>query len=162
MTFPINRGHDLYVFATTPETEWRHESWSLEGDIEVLRNEFKAFHREPRAILDACEDTLRTALYERTPLDHWSEGNVTLIGDACHAMMPFMAQGAAMGLEDAAILSRCVGANDAWSAALSQYERTRIGRASRIQLGSHRNEWLREPGNPDWVYGYDAWNAELA
>ena len=162
VTFPINRGRDLYVFATTPESEWRHESWSLGGDIEVLRDAFKAFHREPRDILDACDATLRTALYERHPLERWSKGNVTLIGDACHAMMPFMAQGAAMGLEDAAILSRCVRANPDWPAALAQYERTRIGRASRIQLGSHRNEWLREPGNPDWVYGYDAWTADLA
>ncbi len=162
VTVPINRGRDLYVFATTPETDWRRESWSLEGDVEVLRHAFKGFHREPRDILDACDDTSRTALYERTPLERWSNGKVTLIGDACHAMMPFMAQGAAMGLEDAAILSRCVRANDAWSAALSQYERTRIGRASRIQLGSHRNEWLREPGNPDWVYGYDAWRVDLA
>ncbi len=162
VTVPINRGRDLYVFATTPETHWQHESWSFEGDIEVLRNEFKAFHQEPRDILDACDTTLRSALYERNPLDRWSQGNVTLIGDACHAMMPFMAQGGAMGLEDAAILSRCVAAEADWPGALAQYERTRMERASKIQLGSHRNEWLREPGNPDWVYGYDAWTADLA
>ena len=47
------------------------------------------------------------------------------------------------------------------AAAIAQYERTRIGRASRVQLGSHQNEWLRETGIPDWVYGYDAWRAEL-
>jgi len=67
-----------------------------------------------------------------------------------------------MGLEDAVILARAVAANSDWRAAVTQYQRTRIGRASEIQLGSHRNDWLRVAGNPDWVYGYDAWNAELA
>ena len=107
-------------------------------------------------VLNACDKTLRTALYERNPLDRWSKGAVTLIGDACHPMMPFMAQGAAMGLADAAVLSRCIDAGEEWSTAILRYERTRIERASKIQLGSNQNEWLLKPGNPDWVYGYDA------
>ena len=49
-----------------------------------------------------------------------------------------------------------------WPAAIARYERTRMDRAGKIQLGSHRNDWLREEGNPDWVYGFDAWNADLA
>ena len=72
-----------------------------------------------------------------------------------------MAQGAAMGLEAAAVLSRCIDAGEEWSTAILRYERTRIERASKIQLGSNQNEWLREPGNPDWVYGYDAWRVAL-
>ena len=71
------------------------------------------------------------------------------------------AQGAAMGLEDAAVLSRCVSASNDWPTAIARYERTRIGRTSKIQLGSHQNQWLREAGNPDWVYGYDAWQARI-
>ena len=66
-----------------------------------------------------------------------------------------------MGLEDAAVLSRCIDTGEEWSTAILRYERTRIGRASKIQLGSNQNEWLLKPGNPDWVYGYDAWSVVL-
>lgn len=161
VTFLISSGEDLFVFATVPESDEAPESWSTEGEVEVLKASFANFHPEAREIIDGCDQTLRTALYEREPLDHWHRGNVALLGDACHAMTPFMAQGAGMGLEDAAILSRCVDANANWATAIAQYERTRIERASRIQRGSHDNNWLREQGNPDWVYGYDAWTTEL-
>ena len=154
VTFPINQGNDLFVFATTPESDWQYESWPMAGDIATLRDEFSGYHQEPRDILDACDETLRTALFGRCPLAKWSKGKVTLIGDACHAMVPFMAQGAA-------ILARCLRVNDDWGAALQQYERNRIERASTIRLGSHQNEWLQKPGNPDWVYGYDAWKVPL-
>ncbi|MDA0239896.1 MAG: FAD-dependent monooxygenase [Proteobacteria bacterium] len=169
VTFLINRGRELFIFATMPETEHTRESWSAAGEIEMLRTYFAGFHADARAVLDACDSTLRTALNERPPLEHWSSGNATLIGDACHAMMPFMAQGAAMGLEDAAVLSRCVQADKEWGTALARYERVRKERAHKIQLGSHQNQWLRQgaisadnPFNdPDWVYGYDAWTTDL-
>ena len=162
VTFLIDRGRELFVFATTPEEGEAPESWSTTGEVEDLKRFFADFHVDARAVIEACDSTLRTALYERQPLEKWARGNVVLLGDACHAMTPFMAQGAAMGLEDAAVLARCVDAEFDWSAAITRYERTRIGRASDIQLGSHRNDWLREAGNPDWVYGYDAWNTALA
>jgi salicylate hydroxylase len=162
VTFLMGRGQEVFVFATVPEAEEAPESWSTGGEVEDLVSFFAGFHPDARNVIQACESTLRTALYERRPLDRWSRGNVTLLGDSCHAMTPFMAQGAAMGLEDAAVLARCTAAESDWPAAISRYERTRIGRAGKIQLGSHRNDWLREAGNPDWVYGYDAWNATLA
>ncbi len=161
VTFPIDRGRELFVFATTPEDDEAPESWSSTGDVAELKRFFADFHPDARAAIEACDSTLRSALYEREPLESWGRGRVVLLGDACHAMTPFMAQGAAMGLEDAAILARSVAANDDWEAAVAQYQRTRIGRASEIQLGSHRNDWLRQEGDPDWVYGYDAWRAEL-
>lgn len=169
VTFLIDRGRELFVFATMPETETIQESWSASGEIEALRSYFSDFHPDAKAVLDACETTLRTALYEHAPLNRWTTGKVTLIGDACHAMMPFMAQGAAMGLEDAAVLSRCVQIDKDWSSALPRYERARRNRANKIQLGSHQNQWLRRgavsaanPFNdPDWVYGYDAWTVAL-
>lgn len=170
VTFLINRGQELFVFATMPETENMRESWSAAGEIDSLRAYFADFHPEARAVLDACDSTLRTALYEHAPLEHWSKGKVTLVGDACHAMMPFMAQGAAMGLEDAAVLSRCIQGGKDWRTELARYERVRRDRANKIQLGSHQNQWLRQgavsadnPFNdPDWVYGYDAWTVDLS
>ena len=162
VTNALSRSTELYIFATIPEATEVRESWSMEGNLDAFKSFFAGFHAEARAVINACEDLLRTALYERAPLDHWSKGRVTLLGDACHAMTPFMAQGAAMGLEDAAVLSRCVEGSVDWPTALVQYEKTRLERASEIQLASHQNNWLRDSGNPDWVYGYDAWSADLA
>ena len=161
VTFLINRGNEFFVFATMPDVEGVVESWSTEGNIKALRSHFSDFHGDARTVLDACGATLQTALYERNPLGRWSKGEVTLIGDACHAMMPFMAQGAAMGLEDAVVLSRCVDTSEDWSTAIQRYEETRMERVYQIQLGSNQNNWLRNSGDPSWVYSYDAWKVAL-
>ena len=96
VTFLIDRGRELFVFATTPETDETPESWSTSGKVEDLKRFFSDFHRDARAVIAACDSTLRTALYERQPLAQWGRGNVVLLGDACHAMTPFMAQCATM------------------------------------------------------------------
>ena len=77
---------------------------------------------------------------------------MTLLGDACHPMTPYMAQGAAMAIEDAAVLSRCLENVDRAGVAdgLRRYEATRKPRTSRIQLSSRTNTWLRDPTDPDW------------
>ena len=79
-------------------------------------------------------------------------------------MTPYMAQGAATSIEDAAVLSRCLDrvGRDGLPAALRRYEATRRPRTSRIQQTSALNTWLREPHDADWVYGYDAWTVPLA
>jgi len=77
--------------------------------------------------------------------------------------MPFMAQGAGMAVEDAVVLSRHlkgVGTKN-FAAAFLRYQASRLERTSQIQLGSRGNNWLREGGNADWVYGYDAWKVAL-
>ncbi|SNT18597.1 salicylate hydroxylase [Noviherbaspirillum humi] len=160
VTFPLNRGEDVFIFATTPQDTWHLESWTTQGSVEELRDSYAAFHPEARALLAACDEVLKTALYERDPMPSWIRGSVALMGDACHPMLPFMAQGAGMAIEDAVVLAReleKVGCREEVSAALQHYEAQRLERASRIQLGSRGNNWLREGGNADWVYGYDAW-----
>lgn len=104
MTFPLNQGKDTFIFATTGQESWTEESWTSEGDVNELRAFYKDFHADARALLDACDTTLKSALYERDPLQNWSVGCVTLLGDACHPMLPFMAQGAGMAIEDAVVL----------------------------------------------------------
>jgi salicylate hydroxylase len=106
---------------------------------------------------------MKSALYIREPLPQWSTGRATLLGDACHPMVPFMAQGAGMAIEDAVVLGRAFdGVRSADAAeALRTYEQTRKDRTARVQIGSRGNEWLKEGGNADWVYGYDAWSAPL-
>lgn len=163
VTFPLNRGHDTFVFATTAQDSWRHESWTAPGSVEELRAAYADFHPHARALLDACDSVLKSALYERDPLPAWSRRRMTLLGDACHPMMPFMAQGAGMAIEDAVVLGRCLAdaASEDVPAALRQYETARLERTSRIQRGSRDNTWMREHGNADWVYGYDAWTVAL-
>jgi 2-polyprenyl-6-methoxyphenol hydroxylase-like FAD-dependent oxidoreductase len=163
VTFSINRGREIFVFSTREEPEGARESWSAEAEVEELRAAFADYHPVARRTLAAIDRPLKTALYVRESLPRWGEGRVTLLGDACHPMLPFMAQGAAMGLEGVAVLARCLAdAGDDVAAAFGRYEATRIARASAIQQESNRNDWLRFTNDPGRVYGFDAWSTPLA
>lgn len=166
VTFPLNRGEDIFIFATTAQDSWQQESWTTPGHVDELRAAYAGFHADARALLQACDEVLKTALYERDPLPAWSQDCVTLMGDAAHPMLPFMAQGAGMAIEDGVVLARCLADVESADAgavarALHQFEQARQARTSRVQLGSRGNNWLREGGNADWVYGYDAWTTPL-
>lgn len=163
VTFPLNRGRETFIFATTPQESWTEESWTTPGDVVELRAMYAHFHPEARALLDACDAVLKSALYVRDPLPQWSVGRATLLGDAAHPMMPFMAQGAAMSIEDAVVLTRAIADGTAdVEQALKGYEAARLPRTSRIQIGSRGNTWLKSSGDADWVYAYDAWQVALA
>ena len=156
---------ELYFVTSQPEDgEWMtRESWSQKGDLRVLREAYSGFHPEVRAIVDACPEVHKWALMERDPLPRWSEGRITLLGDACHPMTPYMAQGAASALEDAAVLSRCLEGVDAdgIAHAFKRYEVNRLPRTAEIQQASAKNTWMRSATDPTWVYGYDAWSTPL-
>ncbi len=164
VTFPLNQGRETFVFATTGQDSWTEESWTRPGDVSELRSFYKDFHADARKLLEACDSVLKSALYEREPLAAWSVGCVSLLGDACHPMLPFMAQGAGMAIEDAIVLGRALGPvtdRAQAPAALLRYEQARRERTARIQIGSRGNQWMKGPGNADWVYGYDAWAVPL-
>jgi 6-hydroxynicotinate 3-monooxygenase len=155
---------EVYFVTSQPEPGFTVESWSAMGDVAELRRAFEDFHPEVRHVLAACPSVHKWALIDRDPLPHWSKGNTSLLGDACHPMTPYMAQGAAMAIEDAAMLSRCLADvdRDGVAAAFRRFEATRKPRTSRVQLNSRTNTWLKQRTDPDWVYGYDAWNEPLA
>lgn len=154
---------EIYFVTSLPEPECSTESWSAKGDLNQLRSAFAGFHPQVQTVLNACPEVYKWALYERDPLPRWCDGNVTLMGDACHPMVPYMAQGAAMAIEDAAVLVRCMETEpDDVARAFARYEATRKERTSKIQLTSHRNQWMSTRTDPDWVYGYDAWTTPLA
>jgi salicylate hydroxylase len=161
VTFPLNLGQDTFVFATTGQDSWHEESWTSEGDVEELRGFYKDFHADARALLDACDTVLKSALYEREPLPQWSQKRVTLMGDACHPMLPFMAQGAGMAIEDGVVLARCLVGDDP-QAELAQYAKARQERTARIQINSRGNQWMKGQESADWVYGYNAWTVPLS
>jgi len=154
---------EVYFVTSQPEPGFALESWSATGDINVLRDAFADFHPQVQRVLAACPAVHKRPLLDHDPLSRWSAGNITLLGDACHPMTPYMAQGAAMAFEDAAVLSRCLNGVDRSGVAnaFRRFESKRKPRTSRIQFGSRTNTWLREETNPDWVYGYDAWTAPL-
>jgi 6-hydroxynicotinate 3-monooxygenase len=155
---------EVYFVTSQPEPGFTIESWSSTGDVRELRKAFEGFHPQVRHVLEACPSVHKWALFDRDPLPRWTDGNVTLLGDACHPMTPYMAQGAAMAIEDAAVLSRCLKGvdRDGVSEAFRRFEATRKPRTSRVQSSSRTNTWLKNPTDPDWVYGYDAWNTPLA
>ena len=154
---------EIYFTTSQPEPGFQVESWSATGDVNELRAAFAQFHPDVRAVLNACPSVHKWAIFERDPLPTWNDGNVTLLGDACHPMTPYMAQGAANALEDAAVLSRCLadGGTDDFSAAFKRFETVRKPRTSKVQATSHRNDFMREKTDPDWVYAYDAWTVDL-
>ncbi|MEX3960545.1 FAD-dependent monooxygenase [Trinickia sp. EG282A] len=155
---------EVYFVTSQPDPGFTVESWSAMGDVKELRAAFEGFHPQVGRVLEACPSVHKWALVDRDPLPRWSDGNVTLLGDACHPMTPYMAQGAAMAIEDAAVLSRCLDGvdRDGVAQAFQRFEATRKPRTSRVQLSSRTNTWLKDPSNPDWVYEYDAWNVPLA
>ena len=156
---------EVYFGAIVPESTRPDalESWSAIGDIAELRRLFEGFHPEVLAILDACESVNLYTILEREPIESWGTGRISLIGDACHPMTPFMSQGGAQSLEDAAILYRCIreAGLDCIDQAFQRYASIRRPRTADIQTTSRKNTWMRRATNPDWLYGYDAWLTPL-
>ena len=167
VVFPLTQGKEIFVFATTPQEAWSAEGWTLPGDIEAQRAAYSDFHPQARALLDACDSVTASALFVREPMAQWARGSVTLLGDAAHPMVPFMAQGACMAIEDAVVLARALTgvSRDARGGqigeALRRYEAERKPRTAEIQRSSLANDWLKTGSNAYWVYAYDAWSVAL-
>jgi salicylate hydroxylase len=157
VTYPAGSTGEFYLFAAHAESDWREESWSAPGDPEVMRAAFTGYEPRARALLDLVDEVLRTALHDRDPLPRWTDGRMTLLGDACHPMTPFMAQGAAQAIEDAFVLASHLAAAsvDGVEDALLAYEAVRRPRTDRVQRESHANEFLKDRGDPSWLYGHD-------
>jgi salicylate hydroxylase/6-hydroxynicotinate 3-monooxygenase len=165
VVYYTTRTHDEVYFVTSlPEPlDWlTAESWSATGDIRELRRAYGGFHADVQTTLAACPACHKWAILEREPLPRWSDGRVVLLGDACHPMTPYMAQGGATAIEDGVVLARCLELFDEFEPAFRQFEAHRKPRTSKIQAISSANTWLRqhEP-DTDWLYAYDAWEIDL-
>jgi salicylate hydroxylase/6-hydroxynicotinate 3-monooxygenase len=161
-----NAKSEVYFVTSVPEpAEWvTRESWSSKGDVKELRAAYVGFHQDVRNVLEACPDCHKWAILEREPLPRWSDGRVVLLGDAAHPMTPYMAQGAATSIEDAAVLARCLDAvaGDDIEGAFRRYEAHRKPRTSLVQAISSANTWMKDgQSDTSWLYGYDAWRAPL-
>jgi salicylate hydroxylase len=145
-------GHFIHYFvrdrqlvnfvAVADQDSWTRESWTDRGDVADALAAFAGWHPQLHEILRSVDETFIWALFDRAPLPRWSSGRVTLLGDACHPMLPFMAQGAAQALEDGAALTSCLTQREDRSIpeSLRLYESVRKPRASRLQGLSEVNK----------------------
>ena len=175
--YPVRGGSLVNVVAIVRD-DWREPGWSASGERAEILARYRApmWSAVPRALLAAPEHWQKWALYDRPPLARWGKGAVTLLGDAAHPMLPYLAQGAAMAIEDAAVLAqRLADARDDPAGAMRRYERQRRGRAARAQRAARRNGIVYQLGGPgaflrtlaltaiggerllaryDWLYGW--------
>lgn len=119
---------------------WRNDSWVAPAPWADLQTDFAGWHPKVTAIVKAAEHEpcYRWALYDHRPFERWSSGRTTLLGDAAHATLPFMAAGAALAIEDARILERALGQTDSVADGLQLYERSRISRTAKVQSMSRQ------------------------
>jgi salicylate hydroxylase len=161
--YPLRGGELLNIVAGYHSETWTEESWSVRSSVEELLAAYAGWNDGLRAVFARAEETYKWGIYDREPLPRWVEGRVGLLGDAAHPMMPTLAQGAAISMEDGVALARHVAESGGDAcAALAAYERERQPRASRVQRQARdqfRNN-LRVPAPPmlsvDWIYGHDA------
>lgn len=176
--YPVRGGEDLAI-AVLAEEDWPGEGWGLPVDRDALLARLHRFSPELTGLLALANDWRRWPLYDPTPLSSWSGDRVTLLGDAAHPVLPFMAQGGALALEDAEVLAAALAKwPDEPRLALASYERARRPRAVKMQRTSRQNgliyhmraplSYTRDmtlrvvPGSTmmaryDWIYG---WNPE--
>lgn len=183
VTYPLRRGEILNFVGVVERDDWRVESWNEAGSREECLRDLAHWHEDVKAIIRNIETPFKWALLGREPLPHFTEGRVCVMGDAAHPTLPFLAQGANMALEDAAVLARCLDGADI-KAGLRRYENARLERTARIVRGSSDNtKRFHNPalGDPeqaaiyvqreftaekisqryDWLYEYDALTVPL-
>jgi salicylate hydroxylase len=148
VTYYLRRGSLVNFVAVEERAAWTEEDWSAPGDIAALRRAFAGWHRGAAGVLAAAESCLLWGLFDRAPLKSWVFGRIALLGDACHAMLPFMAQGAVQAFEDGAALARHLSSDLPVPQALAAYERDRRGRAMRVQQVARDNARLFHAEHP--------------
>ena len=138
--YPLRAGQVMNFVGALERGDWQVESWSARGTTEELAGDFKGWHDDVQALIRNIPVPYKWALMVRAPMERWSVGRVTLVGDACHSMVPFLAQGAVMAIEDGYILARALseGEGDVPSR-LFRYETARRERTRRAFKGSAAN-----------------------
>jgi salicylate hydroxylase len=138
--YPVHRGEYMNMNGIIEIEGWQEESWSAKGTHDECHACFKGWSADIHAMIDNIATPFKWALFNRTPLTQWSVGRVSLVGDACHSMLPMLAQGAGMALEDGYVLARALEAADGDIAqGLKRYEQARIERTTKVVLGSAEN-----------------------
>jgi salicylate hydroxylase len=152
LTHPLRAGTGLYLGVTKAGVSEDEAVWSQRVDKEDELRRLADWDPRLTRLVEAAPEVTAYGLHDSEPMEKWSEGRVVLLGDACHAMLPFQAQGAGQSVEDGAViaaeLSRA-GAEDV-TAAIARYVAARRPRTARVQAASRANAnlWHLPPG-PD-------------
>ncbi len=164
LIYDITRARDeVYVVSSCPDPDLKDLRTSIPCEPGEVLQAFQAFHPEVRHVLAAAPSATKWPIFDVDNMDRWSDGRIVLLGDSCHATRPYMAMGAAMAMEDAAVLARClveIGDNDP-TESFAVYEHLRIPRTKRVQEVSNQNTFLKLPSDPSWAFCYDAFEQEL-
>ncbi|MEZ0220848.1 MAG: FAD-dependent monooxygenase, partial [Tardiphaga sp.] len=148
--------NEVYVMAALPMARWDGDGSPVKGDRDEFIAAFDDAHPDLKRAVEAAEDVTVWPIFDRPRNDTWHKGRVVLMGDACHAVRPFMAAGGSAAIEDAAILSRCIAEFGDPATAFAHYTMIRIPRVADIQQISIANSWMHGPTETDWFFGYDA------
>jgi salicylate hydroxylase len=183
--YPLRRGELMNFVGMVERADWRIESWSTRGTTEELAKDFEGWHEDVQAMIRGIDTPFKWALVSRPPLKRWTVGRITLLGDACHPMLPMLAQGAVMAIEDGYILARALEQyGRALELALSRYESARRRRTRQAVIGSAENaqrfhdrhlsergeaqkyidrEWAGERVSEryEWLFRYDVTSVEV-
>ena len=184
ITYPLRGGSLMNFVGVVESSAWQSESWTARGTREECAADFAGWHADVHALIDNVDEHFRWALLSRQPLIEWHVGRVALLGDACHPMLPFMAQGAVMAIEDAVVLARCLAEWDDVDTALAAYVAARIERTTRCVHAAERqrlvfhNDKLSDAADAadfvetqwneqrvhqryDWLFAHDVVDGEL-
>ncbi len=160
--YPLRAGELLNVFAGKYTDEWAEESWTVPSTHDEMIDSFEGWHPTILRALGEVREVFKWAFFDREPLTRWTQGRVSLLGDAAHPMMPTLAQGAGITIEDAFVLARCLDAQpENPAAALMAYEAERLGRASKVQIMArlqfedNRKVPRPPPQSKTWIYEHD-------
>jgi salicylate hydroxylase len=160
--YPIRGGNLYNIFAGHVSEEWVEESWSVPSSIDELLAGYSGWNAALLEMLAHVQHCYKWGIRDRDPLPRWTSGRITLLGDAAHPMMPTLAQGAAITLEDAYALARNLTRHDDPADGLTAYEAERRPRASRVQLQAreqfrnNRKSPAPPPLSRDWIFAHDA------
>src|SRR5262249_26415757 len=135
--YPVRGGADIAIIVIMAEA-WHSQLWDVEADAASLLGRLGGFHASLSEVLARVRDWRKWALYRTGALPAWSAGRVTLIGDAAHPMLPYLAQGGALALEDAIVLADCLASHACEARAFANFEALRRRRAERVQRASLR------------------------
>lgn len=185
ITYPVRGGQLLNFVGHVERDGWQVESWTEAGTLEECKADYVGWHPDVQLMVENIEHHFKWALFLHPTMTRWSHGRVTLLGDACHSTLPYLAQGANMAIEDGMVLARALqaGADDP-AAALLRYDQARIERTTQIvnksseNLKRFHNEQLMDPVQADnytsiewdparireryeWLFTYDAVNVPL-
>ena len=183
--YPLRGGNLMNFLGIVERDDWQIESWTLEGTASELANDFAGWHPRVQEMLQSIDRPFKWAVMVRGPMPKWSQGRVTLLGDACHPTLPFLGQGGVMAIEDAYVIAACLAKySDEPAKAGERYENIRRERTAAVVRKSHENrkqafhpeladddnaigtmaeKWQQSLAKErlDWLYTYDATAAEI-